>query len=113
MRISDWSSDVCSSDLAGIHADRRGPAARLRLRREHGFEPEEAVREMEEQDAVGLQRPRIDAERFLRQQMERDGGRRKGVDDEDVERARGLLGESKPRVAGDERRWEENTHERK
>src|SRR3546814_19570012 len=87
MRISDWSSDVCSSDLAGIHADRRGPAARLRLRREHGFEPEEAVRDMDEQDAVGFQRPRIDADRFLRQQMERDGVRRKGVDEDDGDMA--------------------------
>src|SRR3546814_16275620 len=23
MRISDWSSDVCSSDLTGVHCDRR------------------------------------------------------------------------------------------
>src|SRR3546814_18486248 len=31
MRISDWSSDVCSSDLAGAQA-RRAPAWRLALR---------------------------------------------------------------------------------
>src|SRR3546814_14543287 len=30
MRISDWSSDVCSSDLGGAHLDPRiGPLARL------------------------------------------------------------------------------------
>src|SRR3546814_14236579 len=36
--------------------------------------------------------------------MERDGVRRKGVDDDDVEMARGLPGDSKPRVADDDRR---------
>src|SRR3546814_9008068 len=29
MRISDWSSDVCSSDLIGVGADKAGPAVIL------------------------------------------------------------------------------------
>src|SRR3546814_19706752 len=32
MRISDWSSDVCSSDLVGGGQDEGGPARRLALR---------------------------------------------------------------------------------
>src|SRR3546814_17705743 len=32
MRISDWSSDVCSSDLAAVRADARDQLLRMRLR---------------------------------------------------------------------------------
>src|SRR3546814_8040456 len=36
MRISDWSSDVCSSDLVGAHGgDRAGAAGRVRNDRVH------------------------------------------------------------------------------
>src|SRR3546814_7258678 len=36
MRISDWSSDVCSSDLAGQHDGKRGAAEMRCDRFEHG-----------------------------------------------------------------------------
>src|SRR3546814_8903827 len=41
--------------------------------------------------------------RFPGQQMERDRVRRKGVEDDDVEMARGLLRDPEPRVANDDR----------
>src|SRR3546814_10185755 len=34
MRISDWSSDVCSSDLSASTSPRQGPAALRRCRKE-------------------------------------------------------------------------------
>src|SRR3546814_12774755 len=36
MRISDWSSDVCSSDLAGVAAGLRPNGRRRHQRRGHG-----------------------------------------------------------------------------
>src|SRR3546814_6542086 len=36
MRISDWSSDVCSSDLAGLRTGVRDPTDRTRARRRPG-----------------------------------------------------------------------------
>src|SRR3546814_8991701 len=44
MRISDWSSDVCSSDLAGPQARDRTDGACLRLGRRHGGRGRAAVR---------------------------------------------------------------------
>src|SRR3546814_18243769 len=36
MRISDWTSDVCSSDLSRLHLPRRGIAGHLRPQAEEG-----------------------------------------------------------------------------
>src|SRR3546814_11341899 len=79
MRISDWSSDVCSSDL------------------------EETVGNVDQQDAVGLQHAGIDADRFPGQQVERDRVRRKAVDDQYVATPRRLLRQFEPRIAEDDR----------
>src|SRR3546814_9032154 len=35
MRISDWSSDVCSSDLLSVHAECRAPARCIEARVRH------------------------------------------------------------------------------
>src|SRR3546814_5999327 len=43
MRISDWSSDVCSSDLAVRPCDRPTPGLGDRLRQVAAFHPEPAV----------------------------------------------------------------------
>src|SRR3546814_4661181 len=43
MRISDWSSDVCSSDLVVTHAGDEGEAARLVLRIEGVDQPQQHV----------------------------------------------------------------------
>src|SRR3546814_15637136 len=52
MRISDWSSDVCSSDLAQVHDRRsRRPGAHRQLPPEPGAEPDGA----DERVAPGLQ----------------------------------------------------------
>src|SRR3546814_10217688 len=53
MRISDWSSDVCSSDLAGVlrlggEQFRRAAAARLLRRARAGAAAEERVERSEE-----------------------------------------------------------------
>src|SRR3546814_16259442 len=42
MRISDWSSDVCSSDLGGSTAPGRGPDSRFRGNDERGQDRERA-----------------------------------------------------------------------
>src|SRR3546814_16248931 len=48
MRISDWSSDVCSSDLAGrVHDDRGVSGGGHR----HLFRPDETPRRLDAQDA--------------------------------------------------------------
>src|SRR3546814_8794491 len=52
MRISDWSSDVCSSDLAQVHDRRsRRPGSHRQLPPEPGAEPDGA----DESVAPGLQ----------------------------------------------------------
>src|SRR3546814_3365649 len=58
MRISDWSSDVCSSDLEGKGGKRdkkqRKPSGRIRVDNVHGFEKPVApiVREVEVPEAI-------------------------------------------------------------
>src|SRR3546814_12602023 len=75
MRISDWSSDVCSSDLlldsAGV--DQPGPARRDRLRLSMGFEHRLSFRD----DYARGQRPRavrIDGRLARSPERERGGG---------------------------------------
>src|SRR3546814_3110192 len=51
MRISDWSSDVCSSDLVGPRIEHTGDVARPRMRLAVIGEPEAAMRI--EDDVVG------------------------------------------------------------
>src|SRR3546814_3372257 len=68
MRISDWSSDVCSSDLGaviGIEADRRGGAADLAVR---GAEEEiggAILRESEAADRGAVGRAQFDPDAIV------------------------------------------------
>src|SRR3546814_4591818 len=66
MRISDWSSDVCSSDLVGIILDDREAADLVRRRTEReapAFEADRMVVDLllalDEQRALRLQRPTV------------------------------------------------------
>src|SRR3546814_15245758 len=78
MRISDWSSDVCSSDLAILDAD-------IQLRRDVGAHPEEEVELVDGGDiAVGLAVARVQIDPGSA--MEGDAARRyrdKAVEDLD------------------------------
>src|SRR3546814_5064780 len=57
MRISDWSSDVCSSDLGGDHADDIVPVEGSKHAFHHGFG---LVLRAEHADGVGIaHRPRF------------------------------------------------------
>src|SRR3546814_5306181 len=71
MRISDWSSDVCSSDLLAADHQRmfRRAGAQHRIGNRHGVEEARADRGDIERDAVG------DAE----QRLHLGGARREGI----------------------------------
>src|SRR3546814_5009007 len=58
MRISDWSSDVCSSDLAAVVGDQQesaGIALQKAFQPERGFEVEVVGRLVEQQQVGGLE----------------------------------------------------------
>src|SRR3546814_1542777 len=85
MRISDWSSDVCSSDLGGDEADVAG-AAFQRVERRHLGQPEVAV------DAIELGEQRLVA--F-------GGGHRRitaGVEGEGGAGARRMVGDDRRQI---------------
>src|SRR3546814_1658597 len=61
MRISDWSSDVCSSDLAAVHAARAEPA---RIGRgPTDSEPQRQRRDERDQQGEREQQPRSEERR--------------------------------------------------
>src|SRR2546423_14459392 len=66
--------------------------------RHHRDQVEEAVRDVEGDDAVGLHMPEIDPERLARDEMHRDRVAREGVDREHVEVLRRLAPEGQARV---------------
>src|SRR3546814_13868708 len=51
MRISDWSSDVCSSDLLDQALDRRGESLHQALKGDQGADGEGAVHDAQAADA--------------------------------------------------------------
>src|SRR3546814_7407674 len=60
MRISDWSSDVCSSDLPSGHADGHGRHRRGALERLPGPQPQQSE-VVQPRPLRALQRARLDA----------------------------------------------------
>src|SRR3546814_18522649 len=87
MRISDWSSDVCSSDLVGIILDDREAADLVRRRTEReapAFEADRMVVDLllalDEQRALRLQRPTVRG-RQLRLLRQPEGVEIGGADD--------------------------------